>query len=149
MSAPIPRTCGDSGGRTLAGSPCRSTLNLGSDGMCIQHSPLREAERAALRVAGGKAAGVAKRKAKAAEPDEVPAEPKSLADAVRIASWVTRAVLIGKIDVRVAEAATKAVRQFQLGEEKARMERELRDLRREVASLRKSEARGGARLHSA
>lgn len=101
-------------------------MNLSATtGRCIQHDEERVAERAAMRSAGGDASRVSKVKAKAADPAKAPKAPRTLDDAVKVASWVTRAVLTGVIDVRVAEAATKAVRQFQLGEEKANMLRRI------------------------
>jgi hypothetical protein len=104
-------------------------MNLSTvNGRCIQHDDTRAEERAAMRAAGGTATGAARQRSKAADPSNAPKAPRTLDDAVRIASWITRAVLIGDIDVRVAEAATKAVRQFQLGEEKA-------DLLRRIATL--------------
>ena len=107
----------------------------------MSHDPERAEELRAVHAAGGKAAGVAKRHAKAALPDGVPKAPRSLDDASQIASWITRAVLIGEIDVRVAEAATKAVRQFQLTEEKRAMQAELKALRAQLdAAKRKSAA---------
>ena len=136
-------TCGDGGGTTKAGTPCRCALNLSpTSGLCMQHDPDRQAERDAMRAAGGKASGPAKRRAKAADPAVVPDAPKSLADAVRLASWIVRATLAGEIDVRVSEAATKAVRQFQLGEEKRVLEAEVRKLRAELAEARRETSRG-------
>jgi hypothetical protein len=63
-----------------------------------------------------------------------------LDDAVKVASWITRAVLVGEIDTRVAEAATKAVRQFQLGEEKANLLKQIAELK---ARLSEHEKRPG------
>ena len=100
------------------------------------HDPERVAERLAIHSAGGAASKKAKTKAKAADASETPNAPRTLADAVAVASWITRAVLIGEIDVRVAEAATKAVRQFQLGEEKRALEGEIKALRAELAAAR-------------
>lgn len=131
------RTCGDAGGVTKAGAPCRSFLNISpASGRCAMHDDARKAERLAIHSAGGSASKVAKTKAKAADASEAPAAPRTLADAVAVASWITRSVLIGAIDVRVAEAATKAVRQFQLGEEKRALESEIKKLRSELAAAR-------------
>lgn len=110
-----PRCCGT----TAKGAPCGSFLNLSESGFCLMHDPERAGERAAMRSAGGAAAKVAKTKSKAADPATTPPRMKSLADAVSVASWIADAVLRGDIDARTSEAATKAVRQFQLGEEKA------------------------------
>ncbi len=127
-------TCG---ALTKSGLPCRTTMNLGATGICVQHDPERLTERRQMQSAGGMASKVAKVKAKAADPSTVPPRMKSLSDAVAVASWITDAVLRGEIDARTAESATKAVRQFQLGEEKATLLREITKLRGELADARK------------
>lgn len=134
--------CGENGGVTKAGAPCSVAMNLSpTNGLCVMHDPERATDAAAMRAAGQRANGAANRRAKAADPDTVPPAPKTLEDAVFLAAWITRAVLIGDIDVRVAEAATKAVRQFQLGEEKRAMEAEIKHLRAELAAAQKGVAR--------
>ena len=135
-------TCGDSGGTTKAGTPCRCALNLSpTSGLCVQHDPDRQAERDAMRAAGGKASGPAKRRAKAADPAVVPKAPQTLADAVALASWITHAVLIGDVDARTAESATKSLRQFQLTVEKKALEDRVKLLTRRLAD---AERRGPA-----
>src|SRR5205814_6373986 len=97
----LPRTCGDAGGLTKAGAPCRSTLHLSATGLCLMHDPERTEARAAMRAQGGVAAA-AKRKAKtaAASPDDVPAPPVTLDDAVKYFAWLTNAIASGKLDAR-------------------------------------------------
>ena len=90
-----------------------------------------------MRVKGGRASGESKRREKAAHPENAPRAPKSLADAVQVASWITHAVLVGEIDVRVAEAATKAVRQFQLGEEKRALVEKVKTLNAKLRAVEK------------
>lgn len=138
------QTCGASGGRTKAGAPCRSRLNLGPDGMCVMHSPTRATERAALRVKGGKASGESKRRAKAALPENAPRAPKSLADATAIAAWIVRSVLVGEIDARTGEAATKALRQFQLGEERRALTEKVRALTTKLKAVEKAKGAAAA-----
>jgi len=134
--------CGDHGGITKAGAPCRSRLNLSpTSGRCLQHDADRAESAHALRIAGGRASGMKQRMARAALPEGAPKAPRTLEDAVRIAAWITRATLVGEIDVRVSEAATKAVRQFQLGEEKRAMQKELVALRTQLAALKKPRGR--------
>lgn len=128
------RTCG---GTKANGSPCRSFLNLSASGFCLMHDPERAGQRAAMRSAGGAAAKVARSRGRAADPATVPPRMKSLADAVSVASWIVDAVLRGDVDARTAESATKAVRQFQLGEEKATLLREIKKLRAELAAATK------------
>jgi hypothetical protein len=129
----VTRRCG---APTKAGAPCRTAMNLADSGLCVQHDPERVAVRLAMVQSGGHASAVTRIRAKAAPASEVPKAPRTLADAVSIASWITRAVLTGTIDVRVAEAGTKAVRQFQLGEEKRALEGEIKKLRAELAAAR-------------
>lgn len=105
------------------GTTCRSSFGLGASGRCLAHDPDRRELSRASRAAGGRAAGIARREkrdaAKAQPPANVPPVMRSLDDAVAVAAWITDGVLRGTIDARTAEAATKSVRQFQLGEEKA------------------------------
>jgi hypothetical protein len=130
--------CGDSGGVTREGSPCRSRLNLSPDtGLCLQHDPARREAARAMQSAGAIAKAEVMRRRKAALPAGVPRAPRTLEDAERVASWITRAVLVGDIDVRVAEAATKAVRQFQLVVEKRVLQDRVRELELMLREARK------------
>jgi hypothetical protein len=114
-------------------------MNLSpTTGRCVQHCPERAAERAAMQSAGGAAAKVAKRQAKAADTSAVPPRMRTLGDAVSVAAWIVDSVLRGAIDARTAEAATKSVRQFQLGEEKRALQDRVRELERR---LKEREAR--------
>jgi hypothetical protein len=123
------RTCGDSGGKRKDGAVCCAAMNLSaSSGLCVQHDPERAGARAAMQAAGGHASKVAKTKAKAADPATCPPVMRTLQDAVAVAAWITNAVLRGELDARTAESATKAVRQFQLGEEKADLLRRIKAL---------------------
>jgi hypothetical protein len=90
-----------------------------------------------MRARGGERAGETRRLEKASQHPDVPKAPRTLQDAVDVASWITRAVLVGEIDVRVAEASCKAVRQFQLSHEKRVLEKEIAALRAELAEARK------------
>ncbi len=131
------QTCGDSGGVTKAGTPCRNTLDLSEgNGRCIHHDPYRKLEAAALVSMGGRALAEKAKREKAALPDGVPRAPRTLEDAEKLASWISRAVLVGEIHPRVAEAATKAVRQFQLTIEKRVLQDRVKDLERELRRLR-------------
>jgi hypothetical protein len=125
------------GAPTKSGLPCRTWLNLGATGLCLKHDPDRIQQVREMNVDGAIAAADSKRRAKAGQPKNVPNAPKSLRDAVRVASWITRAVLVGEIDVRVAEAATKAVRQFQLGLEKKELQDQVEELQALLAAAKK------------
>ena len=76
-----------------------------------------------------------------ARPKDIPKAPRSLEDAVKIAAWITHAVLIGTIDARTAEAAVKGCRQFQLAEEKRKLQKQVEQLQAELASARANQKR--------
>jgi hypothetical protein len=131
------QTCGASGGITLAGTPCRSQLNLSpTTGRCLQHCPERAAERAALHSAGGHASKAADVRRKAADPKTVPKAPKTILEAEKFASWLTHAVCVGEVDTRTAHEAAVCLREFRGASEKRIMAAELKGLRAEVAALR-------------
>jgi len=135
-------TCGDAGGITKAGAPCRTTMNLSATtGRCVQHDPERAAERAAMQSAGGTAAKVAKVRAKAADPSTVPNAPQTIEDAERFASWLTHAVCVGGIDARTAHEAAVCLREFRGAAEKRIMEREIKALRAELAAAKRERAK--------
>ena len=132
------RTCGDSGGKTLAGALCRASLNLSpTSGLCWSHDPERAEQARAIRASGGVAAGRAKRLENAPPAGDVPNAPRTLADAEKLAAWLARAVLTGQIDSRTCESATKAVRQFQLTVEKRELQREVAGLRAQLAQIKR------------
>lgn len=112
-------------------------MNLGSTGLCLVHDPYRRAEAQAARGAGARAKGRAIQKRKAALPKDCPRAPRTLEDAEQVASWITFATLSGEIDVRVAEAATKAVRQFQLTIEKRTLQDRVKELERALREATK------------
>ena len=137
MPATDPMTCGDSGGVTKTGLPCRCTLNLSPvTGRCLQHDETRMAERAAMRSAGGTATSASRRLAKAADPATVPPAPKTIEDAEKFASWLTFTVCSGGIDARTAHEAAVCLREFRGAAEKRIMEREIKALRAELAAAR-------------
>jgi hypothetical protein len=129
--------CGDSGGRTKAGEPCRSPLGLGENGLCMNHDPERQAAARDVRAAGGRATGAAKRAARYTFPDKVPPPPRTLDDAVKFASWLTHAVCSGDIDARPAHEAGYALNVFKAAVEKRDLQREIASLRSELAAARK------------
>lgn len=123
-------------GTTKAGAPCRSQF-VGASGYCLTHDPEKTAEARAIRQAGGRATSKAQRALEASQPKNVPKEPKTLEDAARISAWITRATLMRHIDARTSEAATKAVRQFQLAEEKRVLVTTIKELRAELAEAKR------------
>ena len=137
MLAIPPRSCQ---GTTKAGGPCRTTLNIGASGYCLWHDEAREAERRAVREAGGVARGAARRLAKAVLPEDCPRAPHTIADAEAFASWLTYAVTTGAIDARVAHEAAVCLREFRLVAEKRIMEREIKGLRADLAAAKRTQA---------
>lgn len=73
--------------------------------------------------------------------DKAPPAPETMADAVTLSSWISRAVCTGEISPQVAREMSNAVREFRASFEKAALEREIGELRRKVAQLQA----GGAR----
>ena len=113
----------------------------------MMHDPDRAAERAAMHSAGGDAAKVSKRLAKAADPATVPGAPKTIEDAEKFASWLTHAVCVGEIDARTAHEAAVCLREFRGASEKRIMQRELQGLRAELAAARKDAPKSALGLH--
>jgi hypothetical protein len=129
-----PVTCA---GTRKDGQPCGVTLNLSpTTGLCLQHDPERAVERAVMHETGGYASRISRREAKAAAPPTVPKAPTTIEEAESFASWLTHAVCSGKIDAKVAQVAAGCLREFRGAAEKARLEREVRALREELAAAR-------------
>src|SRR5665213_2920480 len=117
-------------GTKADGSPCTVTLGLGPTGLCLSHDPdpARQEARRAVRSAGGKASGAAKRKRaeelKAAivearaKSGDTPAEMKTLDDAVKWSAWAARGVALGTLDARAAHEIAVLVREFRMALEK-------------------------------
>lgn len=131
------RRCGEAGGKTQAGTPCRSALGLGATGLCLTHDPARKTAAREVRAAGGRAAGAAKRAARVVLPTNVPAPPRTLDDAVKFASWLTHAVCVGTLDARSAHEAGYALNVFKAAVEKRDLQREIASLRAELAAARR------------
>ena len=132
-----PRCCGDAGGLTKTGAPCRSFLNLSASGKCLMHDGARAAERAAMRSAGGAAAKVARSRGRAADPATVPPSPKNLEDATKYFAWLVDAGARGAMDARTVHECSFALKGFQSALEKRDLLREIQKLRAELAAARK------------
>jgi hypothetical protein len=139
---PTGPTCGSNGGRTKAGTACRSTLNLSpTSGMCVQHDPDRADQARALWAMGGRASGERKRRAKAALPEGVPSAPRCLEDAVKFASWLTRAIADGTIDARTGHESAYALNCFKAAAEKRDLERQVADLQAQLKAFKSQRPR--------
>jgi hypothetical protein len=124
------------------GQPCRVTMGLSPiTGHCIAHDLARRDEWTARRSAGGRASNEARKRERRRLPARMPPRPETLADAVKYAAWLVWAVNVGEIDARTCEASTKALRQFQLGEEKRALEEKIKQLRAELAEARRERPR--------
>lgn len=142
-----PRTCGDSGGMTKAGAPCRTTMNLSATGQCVQHDETRRAERAAMTVAGGLANGKRRRRALAAEPGTTPPVPETLEDAASYFAFLVNAGATGAMDARLVHECSFALKGFQSALEKRDLLREMKQLRADLAAARKDAPKVGAGPH--
>ncbi len=133
------RTCGAA---KVDGTPCRSYLNLSpATGMCLMHDPERAEERQRVTASGGRATGVAKRARKTADPEDVPSAPKTLQDAVTWSSWAMHAVACGRIDARTGHEIGYLVNAFKAAVEKRDLERQIHELRAELAAAQKRPGR--------
>lgn len=104
----------------------------------MAHDQARADKALAVRQAGGRAAGVARRLVKAARPEDLPPAPRTLEDAVRWSSWAMHAVACGRIDARTGHEVGYLVNAFKAAVEKRDLLREIDLLREELAAARKS-----------
>ena len=133
------RTCGDSGGVTLAGKPCRSAISLSTEtGLCRVHDPARAKQVLEMRRAGARAKGEAVRRTRAALPEGVPRAPETLQDAVDWSSWAIRAVATGEIAPRVGHEIGYLVNAFKSAVEKRDLLHEIEKLRVQLAEASKT-----------
>ena len=70
--------------------------------------------------------------AKAALPEGVPSAPRCLEDAVKFASWLTRAIADGTIDARTGHESAYALNCFKAAAEKRDLERQVADLQAQL-----------------
>ena len=142
------RTCGDAGGVTKSGQPCRTTLNLSAtNGRCLMHDLERIERRRAVRAAGGHATaeGRAERlaEAKASMPTDVPKAPRTLAQLARYLTWVLAATAERRLDPAVSRELVLGCRELRqtldksvLGPRLAKFKRQLRTLQADQRSRR-------------
>lgn len=74
-------------------------------------------------------------------PADVPPAPRTLADAVRLFSFITHAVASGKMGARIGHEAAYALTGFRSAVEKRDLEREIVALRAQLDTLKKRPAR--------
>ena len=133
-------------GTKAGGEPCRWSAGLSPEGFCHNHDPSRRAAAQAIRAEGGRAAGAARRARRDAKrasiPDDVPPEPRSLDDAFRFAAWLTHAIATGRLDARTGHESGYCLQRFQSIAEKRDLERQIKQLRAELAEARKHKSAG-------
>lgn len=135
MSGP---TCGDRGGLTAAGAPCRGSGRLlGPNGLCIYHDPTQAEEVQRRQALGRERQNAQVRTQTLATKNGVPDAPKNLADAVVWASWAMHAVASGQLDARVGHEVGYLVNAFKAAVEKADLLTEIAQLRKDLADARK------------
>jgi hypothetical protein len=80
------------------GTMCLSHIGLSRAGLCMAHDPERAERMAEARRSGVRS--IRRRVVPEGGPEGLPPPPKSLADAMKFASWLTHAVCLGIIDAR-------------------------------------------------
>lgn len=133
--------CGNAGGMTKAGAPCRMSVNLGESGLCLMHDPARAAEGEAIRALGRAANAIAHRQAKAADPKIVPRAPRTLEDAVKWSSWTMHAIANGSLDPRVGHECGYLIARFTEALNKRDLLRKIEDLERKLADAQRQSPR--------
>jgi len=69
--------------------------------------------------------------------EEAPGPPETAADATRLASWVSWAVLTGKIDPKTAHTAAYSIRSFLAALDKSETAARITELLAQVKDLKK------------
>lgn len=136
-------TCGHP---TKSGEPCPTPIALCSKcGRCLSHceygegcdydeAEVRDARR---RGAKAKAEKARDSKTRTVLPEEAPAPPETLEDAVTWTSWATWAVATGTIDARTAHEIGYLTRALQRGLEKLEMDERVQELEEQLAELKR------------
>ncbi len=134
-----------------SGEPCGSggNIEVDPDGQhrCVWHStdPERVERARQMRSKGNSKGGPGRRWRRGrphhALPEQAPPEPQTLSDCVRWSAWITHSAAIGLIDSGTARVCTNAIAELRRSLETRDLEKEARELRREVARLKKNKAR--------
>jgi len=116
-------------GKTKAGPRCKITINLSRDGYCLMHDPKRADKAHAMQVLGGH-----RRRQK---PENIPPAPKTMDDVVKWSSWVAHQTAKGLLDPKRAREITTALRQLTAGINIRDVQREARELRKQLKEMSK------------
>jgi hypothetical protein len=119
------------------GERCRQNVPEGAE-HCLWHDSKRKAEAAQLRQAGGKRGGGRRTlPIRTVQAEAVPGPPETAEDATRLVSWISWAVLTGKIDAKTAHTAAYAVRSFLAALDKSETTVRITELLAQVKDLKK------------
>ena len=142
-----PRTCGDSGGRTATGEPCRTAFGLNDAGLCLFHDVARAEIARVGRLVGARRGGEASRVRKIMRDTSAPEDlPKFAPDSLERLSlwhqWVVKSVACGAISPQVAREVTCSLKELRPTLAAIGLEARVRELE---AKLRQYQRRGGER----
>jgi hypothetical protein len=135
--------CGDAGGTTKAGQPCRGRLNLSPvNGLCLEHDPDRVEARRVVHVAGARAKGRFQREETEAERAVVVAsrQLETFDGLIRLQAVNLAETDAGRRDTRTSEAVSKGIREQRMNLHDRDTLKELSRLRKDIAEARKDRA---------
>lgn len=122
------------------GEQCTVDFGLNpANGRCWHHDPERAKSRNRARAQGGRTTSSLQRArwSRTVSPDEVMEEPQTVADAVRWASWLPRAIATGEIDKATGREINSSLKTFVALHEMSHVEAEVAALRRDVEMLKR------------
>ena len=146
MSEQAPRptgSCGDNGGRTRSGFPCRQTMNLSpTTGLCIWHDLTRGDERKALHAAAvaasARASHLRRIERQVTTPDNMPRfEPDTLERLAKWHQWASRAVGVGEVDARTGDSICRHLKELRPTLIQLGLEKRVRELEAELRRYKK------------
>ena len=121
------------------GAHCRSVIGISpTSGLCPVHDPASRERMRRTRAKGGRAT---RKGPIVVDRADAPPAPQSLDDAVAFASWLTHAVVIGKIDARTAHESGYCLTQFTSAAKQRDLERRVKELLRQIDEMKKAGGR--------
>ena len=119
--------CGQTGGIVDRGS-----------GLCLWHDPARREKAMKARRLGGKLSRTKARKyaIRTVLPEDAPPAPKTIEEAVAVASWAIHNVATGRIDARTAEVILKGIDTWRRAHADSMTAQELAALKGQLEELR-------------
>lgn len=124
------------GAVTLDGTTCKQVVGVNGSGRCIWHDPARAAEATEVRRKGRIA------NARTPSPDDVPPPPgpDTLAQVIAWHTWTAGGLARGQLDKATATSLTYCLMQLRAALVSRDLEREVEELRAQVATLRQKRA---------